>query len=57
MAYRGMMDGWHGDEYECKENSYCYCDECLALNQKNEDEEYESDDDYEDDDYGYDEQY
>ena len=21
-----MMDGWHGDEYEC--NGHCSCEEC-----------------------------
>lgn len=27
MGYRGMMDGWHGDEYECL--GQCgVCDDC-----------------------------
>jgi len=27
MNYRGMMDGWHGDEMEC--NSSCgTCEQC-----------------------------
>lgn len=30
MYYRGLMDGWHGDEDEC--NGHCgSCDQCLEI--------------------------
>ncbi len=42
MSYQGMMDGWHGDEYEC--NGHCgYCDDCYEARQQQGELEYESD--------------
>mgnify|MGYP001567605381 CR=1 FL=1 len=27
MSYQGMMDGWHGDEYQCR--GFCgTCEDC-----------------------------
>lgn len=40
MEYRGMMDGWHGDENEC--NGYCgVCDDCESVREKKGDSDYE----------------
>jgi hypothetical protein len=41
MSYRGMMDGWHGDEFEC--HGYCgLCDLCDERYYQQGDETYES---------------
>lgn len=41
MSYRGMMDGWHGDEMEC--HGYCgLCDDCDDRYYQQCDEAYES---------------
>lgn len=40
MNYRGMMDGWHGDENEC--NGYCgLCEECERAADERSDYEYD----------------
>ena len=39
MYYRGMMDGWHGDEYEC--TGHCgSCDSCFELMEAKGDSDY-----------------
>jgi len=41
MSYRGMMDGWHGDEMEC--NGHCgLCEECEDRYYKRCDDEYDA---------------
>jgi hypothetical protein len=41
MVNIGMMDGWHGDEDECR--GYCgLCDECLNLSEQKGDLDYEA---------------
>ncbi len=41
MSYRGMMDGWHGDENEC--HGHCgLCDECEDRYYQRCDDEYEA---------------
>lgn len=41
MSYKGMMDGWHGDENEC--NGHCgVCDECEHVTEQKGESEYES---------------
>ena len=41
MSYRGMMDGWHGDEYDC--TGHCgLCEECNRQMDRYGDDEYEA---------------
>lgn len=41
MSYKGMMDGWHGDEDECK--GHCgLCDECEQVSEQKGESGYES---------------
>ena len=41
MSYKGLMDGWHGDEDEC--TGHCgLCDLCEQINDEKGDQEYES---------------
>lgn len=41
MSYRGMMDGWHGDENECR--GHCgLCEDCDERYYQRCDEEYDS---------------
>ncbi len=41
MSYRGMMDGWNGDEDEC--HGHCgLCDECEARYDQSCDEAYDA---------------
>lgn len=41
MSYKGMMDGWHGDEYEC--NGYCgLCDSCESMREQKGDSDYDA---------------
>lgn len=41
MSYRGMMDGWHGDENEC--NGHCgSCDDCERAWEQQGDSDYEA---------------
>lgn len=38
---RGMMDGWHGDEYEC--TGHCgLCDDCDRISEQKGDLDYEA---------------
>lgn len=37
MAAKGMMDGWHGDEYECHGNCG-QCDRCERALERNADD-------------------
>jgi hypothetical protein len=40
MSYKGLMDGWHGDENEC--NGDCgLCDDCERRTDMKGDQEYE----------------
>jgi len=40
MAIRGMMDGWHGDEMECR--GHCgLCDDCESAAERRADDDYE----------------
>lgn len=41
MSYRGMMDGWHGDENECDGNCGI-CEECDEHYYQRCDDEYET---------------
>jgi len=40
MSYKGMMDGWHGDEDEC--NGHCgLCGECEYVIEQKGESDYE----------------
>lgn len=40
MSYRGMMDGWHGDEMECR--GMCgTCEQCQQAEDERADYEYD----------------
>lgn len=40
MFYKGLMDGWHGDE-DTYHDKYCFCEECEQFRDKLEDSQYE----------------
>ena len=40
MSYKGMMDGWHGDENEC-DGTCGICESCEYINEKKGEMDYE----------------
>lgn len=41
MSYRGLMDGWHGDEYGC-DGDCGMCDACQNIREQQGENDYEA---------------